>query len=444
MFDGLAERFQTLFSNFTKSKKITQENVKDAVRDVKVALLEADVNFNVVGAFVNRVKEIALGEKVVKSVSPSQQFIEVVHSELVKLMGSEEKGLTLLSKPSVVMLCGLQGCGKTTTAAKLALFLKKEGKRVLVAACDLQRPAAVEQLEILCSSIGVDIFKEGDTPLSRAKDAHERAKSEKYDVLILDTAGRLSLDGELMVELKALKDSLRPDELLFVASAAMGQDAVSTALEFEKKVGITGSILTMLDGSARAGAAISIREVTSKPLKFEGIGEKVGDLQLFNPKSMSDRILGMGDVINLVKKAKEHISEEESKKLEKKLRDKSFSYEDYLKQMGMIKKMGSMKGLLKMIPGMPSSLSDGEKADKEFSKVEAVINSMTPAEKQEKVELDYSRKKRIAKGAGCSMDDVNRLSKAFKRMKQLFKDLPKKGMPDMNQIKNHLGGGVWR
>jgi signal recognition particle subunit SRP54 len=429
MFGALTEKLQTLFSGLSGKKTLSEENIEDAVRQVRLALLDADVNYQVVSQFIGRVKEKALGDAVIKSVSPGQQFIKLVHDELVALMGGDETPLDLKGKVSVIMVCGLQGSGKTTTCAKLAAYIGKteKHKKILLAACDLQRPAAVEQLKILGSSIGVDVFAEegAKDPIQAAREALKKAGRESYDVLIVDTAGRHQIDEELMSELTKLRNLLVPRELLFVASAATGQDAVRVAAEFDKRVQITGSILTMLDGRARAGAAISIREVTQKPLKFEGVGEKVGDLQLFNPRSMADRILGMGDVINLVKKAKEHIDEKASAELEKKIRKASFTYEDYLKQMGMVKKMGSLKSLLKMMPGV-GALGDVDFDDKEFGKMEAMILSMTPRERQEKDELEVSRRRRIAKGSGVHIDDVNRLVKGFKRVKQMMPDLAKK------------------
>jgi len=440
MFGGLTEKLQNLFSGLSGKKTISEENIGDAVRQVRLALLDADVNYTVVSGFVARVKEKAIGDAVLKSVTPGQQFIKIVHDELVALMGSDEAPLDLKGKISVVMVCGLQGSGKTTSCAKLAAFIGKteKHKKILLAACDLQRPAAVEQLKKLGASISVNVFSlEGEkNPLKVAKGAYEMAQKESYDVLIVDTAGRLHLDEELMKELEEMKAFLSPREILFVASAATGQDAVRVAAEFDKRVQITGTLLTMLDGTSRAGAAISIREVTRKPLKFEGVGERIEDLQLFNPRSMADRILGMGDVINLVKKAKEHIDEKESEELEKKIRKATFTYEDYLKQMGMVKKMGSFKSLLKMMPGF-GQLGDIDFSDKEFGKMESIILSMTPRERQEKDELEFSRRRRIAKGSGVEVDDVNRLVKGFKRVKQLFKNMPdlKGKMKGFNDIK---------
>ncbi len=445
MFGILTEKFQNLFSGLSGKRTLSEENIGDAVRQVRLALLDADVNYHVVSQFISRVKEKAVGDAVLKSVTPGQQFIKLVHDELVALMGSDETPLDLKGKISVLMVCGLQGSGKTTSCAKLAAYIGKteKHKKILLAACDLQRPAAIEQLKKLGADIGVTVFfQDGESnPLEIAKRAYEKAQQEAYDVLIIDTAGRLHLDEELMKELEGMKAALDPREVFFVASAATGQDAVRTAAEFDKRVQITGTILTMLDGSARAGAAISIREVTQKPLKFEGVGEKVGDLQLFNPRSMADRILGMGDVINLVKRAKEHIDEKESEELEKKIRKATFTYEDYLKQMGMVKKMGSFKSILKMMPGL-GALGDIDFSDKEFGKMEAIILSMTPRERQEKDELEFSRRKRVAKGSGVDIDDVNRLVKGFKRVKQLFKNMPdlKGKMKGLNEMKTQFEG----
>ena len=423
----IAEKFQQLFGSLTGKKILTEDNIADAIREVRLALLDADVNYTVVSQFIKRVKEKALGDTVLKSVTPGQQFIEIVHSALIELMGTEEVLLDLKKTPSVLMLCGLQGSGKTTQAAKLARYILKQDpkKKILLAAGDLQRPAAVEQLKRLGSQIGVEVFSiEGESsPRKVAQMALDKVKKEGYDLLIVDTAGRLHLDEELMLQLEDLKALLDPQEILFVASASTGQDAVKTAQEFDKRISITGTILTMLDGNARAGAAISIREVTGKPLKFEGIGEKIDDLQLFTPKSMADRILGMGDVVNLVRKAAEHFTEEEGKELEKKILKASFTYNDYLKQMNMMKKMGSFKSLLKMLPGMPA-LDEMNIDEKEFSKTESMILSMTLEEREEKVELVPSRRRRIAKGSGVHTDDVNRMIKSFKRMKQFFKDMP--------------------
>jgi len=455
MFGSLTEKLQNLFSSLSGKKTLTEENISEAVKEVRLALLDADVNYSVVSNFVKRVKEKAIGELALRSVQPGQQFTKIVHDELIALMGSQEAPLDLKGKLSVILLCGLQGSGKTTTCAKLASYIQtqEKHKKILIAACDLQRPAAIEQLKTLGSSIQVPVFSiEGETDALRTvKKAFEKAQTEGFDVLIVDTAGRLHVDEDLMAELSAMRNFLSPREVLFVANATTGQDAVRTAAEFDKSVQITGTILTMLDGNARAGAAISIREITQKPLKFEGIGEKISDLQLFNPCSMADRILGMGDVINLVKKAQLHFDEKESEKMEEKLRKASFTYSDYLKQMGMIKKMGSFKGLLKMIPGL-GDIGNLDFSEKQFNQMEAIILSMTPDEREEKDELSHGRRRRIAKGSGVDVEEVNRTVKGFKRVKQLFKQMPDmkskmkgfSGLSGLKDLKNQMKGNQWR
>lgn len=442
MLGVLTDKMKETFSKLMKEKKLTEENISDAVSEVRLALLEADVNYAVAKAFVKRVKERTIGDKVIGSVTAGQQFIKLVHDELVQLMGGGESTLNLTGKPSVILMCGLQGSGKTTHTAKLARYLRKKNlsSSPLVAACDLQRPAAVEQLKTLAAAAGTAFFSlPGETdPLKVAKAALDFANANNHDVLIVDTAGRLQIDAELMEQLSQIKKALNPNEVIFVANATTGQDAVNVAAEFNNKIGVTGSILTMLDGNTRGGAAISIREVTGKPLLFEGIGEKIDDMQLFNPQSMADRILGMGDTINLVKKAQEHISEEDAKSLEQKMRTASFTYEDFLSQIQMVKKMGSLKGLLGMLPGM-SQMKDLPLDEKDFYKTEAIIHSMTKGERSERCELTPPRRKRLAAGSGTSIEDVNKLVKSFKNAKQFFKN-----MPNMKQLQKMMGGSLWR
>lgn len=442
MLGALTTKLQGVFSKLTGKKRLTEENIAEAVNEVRLALLEADVNYSVTKTLVKQIKEKVLGEQVIKSVTPGQQFIKIVHDELIALMGGNEEGLHLSGQPTIVMLCGLQGSGKTTHCAKLAKYLKKKGeaKNPLLAACDLQRPAAIDQLKTLGQQIGVPVFSlpgEKD-PLRVAKEALKHAKEGQHDVLIVDTAGRLHIDDELMTQLEKMKEILQPQEILFVANATLGQDAVNVATEFNKRMSVTGSILTMLDGNTRGGAAISIREVTGKPLKFEGVGERVDDLQVFNPNSMADRILGMGDTINLVKKAQEHLDEAEAQKLEQKIRSATFTYEDYLKQIQTVKKMGSIKSLLGMLPGM-GQLPAMDFDEKEFFKIEAMILSMTRDERAEKCELTNSRRKRIVQGSGTKIEDINKLVKSFKQAKQFFKN-----MPNMKQLEKMLGGSLWR
>jgi signal recognition particle subunit SRP54 len=439
MFNVLSQKLQGVLSKIAGNKTLSENNISEAVGEVRLALLEADVNYSVAKSLVKNIKSKAIGTEVIKAVSPGQQFIKIVHDELAALMGGAEQDLNLSEKPSVIMLCGLQGSGKTTHCVKLALYLKKKGKKPFLAACDLQRPAAIDQLKILGEQVNVPVFSvtgEKD-PVKVAKQALEAAKKEGYDVLIVDTAGRLHIDEELMQQLKKVKDVLNPQEILFVANSTTGQDAVNVAAEFNKLMEITGSILTMLDGNARGGAAISIREVTGKPLKFEGIGEKVDDLQVFNPSSMADRILGMGDTINLVKRAQEHMDENEAKKLEQKIRTATFTYRDYLNQIQMVKKMGSFKSILSMLPGVPN-LDELNIDDKELQKIEAIILSMTEEERTEDCELIPGRRRRIATGSGSQIEDVNKLVKSFKQAKQFFKN-----MPGMKQLQKMMGGAKW-
>jgi len=442
MLGALTEKMQDLVSKLTGKRKLTEENISEAVSEVRLALLEADVNYSVAKALVKKLKEKALGDTVVKSVSPGQQFVKIVHDELVALMGGEEALLNLNRKPAVVMMCGLQGSGKTTHCAKLAHFLKKNKKAraPLLVACDLQRPAAIQQLQTLGEQIGVPVFTlSGEkNPHQVAHEALKKAVDDDHDLIIVDTAGRLHIDEELMKELEGLKKLLKPSEVLFVANAATGQDAVNVAAEFNQRVEISGTILTMLDSNMRGGAAISIREVTGKPLKFEGIGEKIQDIQVFNPSSMADRILGMGDTINLVRRAQEHIAEDDAKKLEKKLRSATFTYDDYLKQIQAVKKMGSLKSLFSMLPGM-KTLKNADFDEKEFFRVEAMIQSMTAEERLGKCELSVPRRKRVAKGSGNELAAVNKLAKSFKQAKQFFKT-----MPNQKKLEKMMGGHRWR
>lgn len=443
MFGTLTEKLHGLVSKLAGQKKLTDANIAEAVSEVRLALLEADVNYKVAKELVKRIKEKAVGDSVIKSVTPGQQFIKVVHDELVALMGGEEATLNFDKKPAVFLMCGLQGSGKTTCCVKLARYLlkNKQCRKPLLVACDLQRPAAVEQLHTLAAQIDVQVFSiPGEkNPVTVVREALEKAKKDQHDLVIVDTAGRLHIDEELMEQLERVKEVCNPSEVLFVANAATGQDAVNVAAEFNNRIAITGSVLTMLDGNTRGGAAISIREITGKPLKFEGVGEKVDDLQLFNPHSMADRILGMGDTINLVKKAEEHMDEEEAKRLEKKMRTATFTYEDFLGQLQMVKKMGSLKSLMGMLPGM-GMLKDFEVDEKDFFKVTAIIQSMTLRERSEEHELSVPRRKRIAKGSGTTIDDVNKLAKMFKQAKQLFKN-----MPNMKQLQKMMGGSqLWR
>ncbi len=446
MFGALTEKMHGLLEKLAGKKKLTEENISESVSEVRLALLEADVNYGVTKTLVKRIKEKAVGDHLIKAVSPGQQFIKIVHDELVALMGNTEALLDLSKKPSVILMCGLQGAGKTTQCAKLARFLKRKGlcKNPLLAACDLQRPAAIQQLHTLGEQAGIPVFSSTETtdPIKVAKEALHHAEKQNHDLLIIDTAGRLHIDEELMLQLEQLKEFLKPSEVLFVANATTGQDAVQVAAAFDKRVAITGTILTMLDGNARAGAAISIKEVTGKPLKFEGFGEKLDDLQIFNPASMADRILGMGDTINLVKRAQEHIKEEDAKKFNDKIRQATFNYNDYLEQIQTIKKIGSFKGLMQMmpkIPGLPALPDTMGEDESSFNRMAAIMLSMTPEEREEKCELTIQRRKRLAKGSGNSIEEVNKFVKKFNSVKEIFKN-----KSNIKHLEKMLGGSLWR
>jgi signal recognition particle subunit SRP54 len=417
MFNSLTDTFHRIFATFSKEKYFTEESIKEAVKQVRLALLDADVNFKVVSSLVKNIKDKVIGDLVEKGIKATDAFIEIVHQELVRLMGEDEAQLDFKKKQTKILLCGLQGSGKTTTCAKLAAFIQEgEKKSVSLVALDLKRAAAVEQLQILAKEIHIPVFSvQGEvSPLAVAK----KSLSLDTDVVIYDTAGRQNIDEELMDELLSLKEILSPDYIFFVANCASGQRVVEIAAAFDEKIQITGTILTMLDGSARAGAAISIKEVTKRPLFFEGVGEKINDFQVFNPKSMADRILGMGDVINLVKKMKKEISEEESLAMEEKIKKASFNYNDFLKQMKMLKKMGSFKGLMKMMPKMGGEPFDFSEGEAELKRCEAVIFSMTPKEREGKDEMTMGRRKRVAKGSGVALGEVNKMIKKFGQMKE--------------------------
>ncbi len=442
MFDSISKKFTSLFSVLSRNKQLTEQNLQDAIREIRVALLEADVDYEVAKKIIHRVKEETLGQAVLKSVTPAQQFIKIVHDEMVRVMGSKESELLFSKPPSVYLLCGLQGSGKTTQAAKLVHFLKKSPnpKKVWLVACDLQRPGAVEQLHTLGQQVDAPVFSipQATDPVQVAEEGVRRAKAAGADVVILDTAGRLQIDQELMLQLKQIHQNTQPVEVLLVVNAALGQEAVQVARSFDEQLGITGCILTMLDGDARGGVALSLFEVTGKPIKFEGVGEKIKDLRYFNPVSMADRILGMGDAINLVKQAQEVFSEQEAEDLEQKLRKSTVSYNDYLKHLQSFKKMGPFKQLLKMLPGADSLPELAEK-EKEFYTAEAIILSMTPRERMELDPLEVSRCKRIARGSGTHLDEVYRLRKNFQKMKQFFKN-----MPNEKQLEKYMGGKSWR
>jgi signal recognition particle subunit SRP54 len=429
MFESLQEKLEEALKRLRGQSKITEENVTEALAEVRTALLDADVNFNVVKKFIDDVKEKSLGIEVKGNVLPGQLMIKLIHDELVALMGTAKSELTLAPHaPTIVMVAGLQGSGKTTFSAKLAAQLKKKGKQPLLVACDIYRPAAVDQLRSLGQSISLPVFSlENAKPLDIAKGALEYARKYGRDIVIVDTAGRLTIDEEMMAEVAELRDVLKPHEILFVCDAMTGQDAVNTAKAFDERLSLTGVVLTKLDGDTRGGAALSIRAVLGKPIKYVGVGEKTDALEPFHPERIASRILGMGDVITLVEKAQQQIDDKEAEALEEKIRKNQFTFEDFLDQMKMIKKMGSLRDLLGMIPGMDKALRGVQIDDKAFSRVEAIILSMTFEERRNPRLLNGSRRKRIAGGSGSTIQDVNRLIKQFEDMQKMMKTMTKNG-----------------
>ncbi|MGA1846067.1 signal recognition particle protein [Deferribacter abyssi] len=444
MFATLNEKLNTIFKKIKGQAKITEENIKDAVKQVRLALLEADVNYKVVKKFVSAVQEKALGEEVLKSLTPDQVFIKIVHDEIVEILGGDESESKIKLNPippTKIMLVGLQGSGKTTTAGKLARYFQKNKKDVMLVACDIYRPAAIDQLEILGKQLKIDVFanREENDAVAIASEAVKYAKSAAKDVVIIDTAGRLHIDENLMNELINIKNNIQPDEILFVADAMTGQDAVNIAKTFNELLGITGVILTKLDGDARGGAALSIREVTGKPIKFIGTGEKLDAFEQFYPDRMASRILGMGDIVTLVEMAQDAIEEEEAEKLAGKIQKKGLDFNDMLQQMKMIKKMGSFESILKLLPGF-SGMGQINVDDSQFKRIEAIINSMTPQERTNYKILNASRKRRIAKGSGTSVAEINRLVQQLQQMNKMMKKFKKqfagKNKLDKNMLKN--------
>lgn len=423
LFANLSQRLNHIFSKLTKRGKLTELEVKEAMREIRVALLEADVNFLVAKNFVAKVSEKALGEKVMQSLTPGQQVIKIVNEELTALMGSTNSKLTVASNPpTVIMMCGLQGAGKTTMSGKLAYLLKGQGKRVLLVACDIYRPAAINQLQVVGKTAGVEVFEKGtQNPVKTARQAIDYAKKMMYDTVIIDTAGRLHINEELMQELKAIKKEVAPIEILLTIDAMNGQDSVTVAKTFDEALDITGVILTKLDGDTRGGVALSVKEVTGKPIKFCGVGEKIGDIEPFYPDRMASRILGMGDVLTLIEKAQNTITEEEAKKYEKKFRENSFTFEDYLAQMEKMKKMGNINDIIAMIPGAANKLKGVTVDEKELERNKAIIQSMTPKERRNPDIIKASQRKRIAMGSGTQIQDVNRLLKQFEQSKEMMK-----------------------
>ncbi|AEV18700.1 Signal recognition particle [Geobacillus thermoleovorans CCB_US3_UF5] len=426
-FEGLSERLQQVMNRIRGKGKVTEADVKEMMREVRLALLEADVNFKVVKDFIKRVSERAVGQEVMKSLTPGQQVIKVVKEELTALMGGEQSKIAVAKKPpTVVMMVGLQGAGKTTTTGKLAnLLRKRHNRKPLLVAADVYRPAAIKQLETLGKQLNVPVFSLGEdaNPVEIAKQALERAKEEHYDYVLIDTAGRLHIDEALMDELKQMKEAVKPDEIFLVVDAMTGQDAVNVAQSFHEQLGITGVILTKLDGDTRGGAALSIRAVTGAPIKFAGMGEKLDALEPFHPERMASRILGMGDVLTLIEKAQAAVDEEKAKELEQKMRTATFTLDDFLDQLGQVRKLGPLDEILKMLPGANKikGLSNIQVDEKQIARVEAIIRSMTKEEKMHPEIINASRKRRIAKGSGTTVQDVNRLLKQFDDMKKMMK-----------------------
>jgi signal recognition particle subunit SRP54 len=425
MFEGLSEKLQATFKRLRGKGKLTEADVNEAMREVRIALLEADVNFRVVKDLISKIKERAVGQEVLESLTPGQQVVKVVHEEIIALMGGSESKLTIASKPpTVIMLVGLQGAGKTTHAAKLANLLKRQGKRPLLVACDIYRPAAIKQLQVLGEQINVPVFAEGQiSPVKIAEDSLEWARKNGNDTLLIDTAGRLHVNEELMAELSAIKDKVNPHEILLVVDAMTGQDAVNVAEAFNNQLGLDGVILSKLDGDTRGGAALSVKAVTGCPIKFAGVGEKIEALEVFHPDRMASRILGMGDVLTLIEKAQQNIDEKKAKELEEKLRKQELDLEDFLDQIKQIRSMGPLSSILEMIPGVGRQLKDVQVDEKEFVKLEAIIQSMTPEERRKPVIIKDSRKRRIAKGSGTTVQDVGRLLKQYEQTKKMMKQL---------------------
>lgn len=451
MFDNLSERLERSFKILKGEGKITEINVAETLKDVRRALLDADVNYKVAKTFTDTVKEKALGQNVLTAVKPSQLLVKIVHDELTVLMGNETAELQLKGHPAVILMAGLNGAGKTTFSGKLALMLKnKKNKKPLMAACDVYRPAAIEQLKVLGQQMDIPVYEEPGSkdPVQIALNAIQQAKAKGNDVVIVDTAGRLAVDEEMMNEIAAIKNAINPDETLFVVDAMTGQDAVNTAKEFNDRLDFDGVVLTKLDGDTRGGAALSIRTVVNKPIKFVGTGEKMEAIDPFHPSRMADRILGMGDIVSLVEKAQEQYDEEEAKRLQKKIAKNQFDFNDFMSQIQQIKKMGNLKDLASMIPGVGKAIKDIEIDDNAFKGIEAIIQSMTPQERTNPEILNGSRRQRIAKGSGTNIQDVNRLIKQFDQTRKMMKmvtgskmgkmmaNMPKMpGMPKMPKFK---------
>jgi signal recognition particle subunit SRP54 len=441
MFERLTERFESIFKTLRGQGRISERNVEETLREIRRSLLEADVNFQVAKSFVRRVKERAVGHEVLQSLTPGQQFIKIVHDELIGLLGGDNQPLKMADRPpTVIMLVGLQGCGKTTAAGKLAKRFKEQGRMVQLVAADVYRPAAIDQLQSLGQQLEVPVYSDGSSdPLRICAAGLREAVEANRSVLIVDTAGRLGIDEEMMDELVGIRDAITPHEILFVADSMLGQDAVETATRFYERLAFTGCILTKLDGDARGGAALSILEVTGQPIKFIGTGEKLDALETFHPDRMASRILGMGDIVSFVEKAEQAFDQEKVQEMEERLRREAFTFEDFLEQIGAIKQMGPLDQLVGMLPGAAKSLKGVQLGDDAFSQAEAIINSMTSQERGMPQILNGSRRKRIARGSGTAIQDVNRLIKQFQMMQKMFKQMHhakpgrnKFGFPFMN------------
>ena len=436
MFDNLSERLERSFKILKGEGKITEINVAETLKDVRRALLDADVNYKVAKSFTDTVKEKALGQNVLTAVKPSQLMVKIVHDELTKLMGGDTAEIELKGRPAVILMSGLQGSGKTTFSGKLARMLKtKKNRKPLLVACDVYRPAAIEQLKVLGQQIEVPVYCELDSkdPVQIALNAIQEAKAKGYDLVIVDTAGRLAVDEQMMNEIEAIKNAINPDETLFVVDSMTGQDAVNTAREFNERLDFNGVVLTKLDGDPRGGAALSIRTVVNKPIKFVGTGEKLDAIDQFHPARMADRILGMGDIVSLVERAQEQYDEEEAKRLQKKIQKNQFDFNDFLTQIHQIKKMGNLKELASMIPGVGKAIKDIDIDDNAFKSIEAIIYSMTPEERTHPEILNGTRRTRIAKGSGTSIQEVNRLLKQFDQTRKMMKMVTGSKMAGMMQ-----------
>lgn len=442
MFDELSGKLENIFKKLKGQHRLSEDNIKESLREVRIALLEADVNYVVVKDFIRRVKDKVIGEKVFDKITPGQQIIKYIHEELVTVLGGEVSEVKFPGNPTIIMLVGLQGSGKTTHCAKIATFLRKRYKKSpLMVAVDVYRPAAIDQLKTLGKQLSIPVYSENSKDVSKiAANALEFAKENNHNVILLDTAGRLHIDEEMMKELTRLKETVNPSEILFVADSMIGQDAVTTAKEFNDQLNFDGVILTKMDGDSRGGAALSIREITGKPIKFVGIGEKLDELEMFHPDRLAQRILGMGDVLTLVEKAQDNMDQAEAERLAKKLQKEDFTFEDFLAQIKQIKRMGSIKSMLKMMPGIGSKLNEIDIDEKAFTKIEAIIYSMTKKERNRPSLLNGSRKLRIAKGCGRSVQEINQLMKQFQQMNGMMRQIRKIGFDKL--AKGMFGKGM--